>query len=482
VPKRTSITIPRGRVGRTAPRVAPGGWTATAGRVESPLLHDATLALPPAASVPMRIPMPTRRPPPQPYRVHGEVGASAGVAEPLRPPPSSNSGALAKPIGETVYLIGAGINRGVFGPEQRPLPLSRDFFRYVLEQPRFSSDHARRQLQPLWEFIDRYWHCGQDALRRGDFDLEECLTLVELQRREARTSGDGERLRAASRLEFLLAGLLAECFAQVDHWHFFSPDYQKLGRRVYEERAAVLTFNYDTLLETAVQHGSPPAAGSSGVQRVRYSARSVSDDSYFPRSWNPLLAYKVHFDEVVVKPGSMAPLGGDTYYAPFVVRESEHAPFLKLHGSLDWYFRSGYTLDGTAIDPQESVSRSRFQRAHAPFDAPEIDHDNSEILLPLILTPTLDAPFDEHPVFRSVWKEARAVLARAKTLIVIGYSFPNTDFHVRRLLREAFADNTLEHLHVVNPDASVATLARDLCHFRKPVSVCGDIGEHLAGR
>ncbi|HEY3592671.1 MAG TPA: hypothetical protein VGL13_02315, partial [Polyangiaceae bacterium] len=410
-------------------------------------------------------------PSPRPYPHHFQSEESTGVAEPLRSL-SSGYGALARPLGETAYLVGAGVNRAVFGPEQRPLPLARDFFRYVLEQPRFSSDHARQTLQPLWEFIDRYWHCGPETLRHGELDVEECLTLVELQRREAYESSDDERLLEASRLEFLLIGLLAECFAQVDHWHFFSADYQNLGRRVYEERAAVLTFNYDTLLETAIQHGSPPTVGTSGVSRLRYAARPVTDDSYFPRSWNPLLAYKVHFDELLVKPGSPVPIGGDSYYAPFETREAEHAPFLKLHGSLDWYFRSGYRLDGKTIDPRAPVSRSRFQRAHGRFDAPEVDHDNSEMLLPLILTPTLDAPFDEHPVFRSLWREARAALARAKTLVIIGFSFPPSDFHVRRLLREAFADNALERLCVVNPDASVASAARDLCNFRKPVSIC----------
>jgi hypothetical protein len=108
-----------------------------------------------------------------------------------------------------------------------------------------------------------------------------------------------------------------------------------------------------------------------------------------------------------------------------------------------------------------------------------LDHDNLEILLPLIITPVLNKPVDDHPLFREIWQQALEVLKRTTTLVVAGYSFPTTDFHVRRLLREAFADNSVDQLCVVNPDASVATEVRELCNFRKPVLVCRDIGEYL---
>ncbi len=40
--------------------------------------------------------------------------------------------------------------------------------------------------------------------------------------------------------------------------------------------------------------------------------------------------------------------------------------------------------------------------------------------------------------------------------MIAGYSFPPTDFHVRRLLREAFSDRSPHELHVINPDSAVA--------------------------
>lgn len=455
------------RLGKIARSFQASGIKTTAGQVAAQLLRDAIARLPALS---------------RPYPVEHRA-KMARVADPLRPSLRAHSGAATVLLRNTTYLVGAGINRDLFGPEQRSLPLGSEFFRYVLEQARFASDHARTQLAPLWAFIDRYWHLSESALKRGELDVEECLSFVELQRREALAAGDAARLRAASHLEFLLGGLLAECYAQVDHWHFFASEYQRLGRRMFDERAAVITFNYDTLLETAIQHASPPAAGTSSVLRGRYADRRIADDAHVTRSWDPLLAYKAHFDELVVRSGSASPVRGEPFYRPLAPREAAHPPFLKLHGSVDWYFHTGYTLHGKPVDVPASHpgSRSRFQRAHAHFDAPLVSPDNAEMLLPLMTTSALEKPADGHPILLAIWNEARIALERTKTLVVIGYSFPAADFHLRRLLRQAFAENTLDHLCIVNPDAGVASLARDLCNFRKPISVYRDIAEYLNG-
>jgi hypothetical protein len=44
---------------------------------------------------------------------------------------------------------------------------------------------------------------------------------------------------------------------------------------------------------------------------------------------------------------------------------------------------------------------------------------------------------------------------------------------------EAFSENNLEELIVVNPDTSVVQKVKDLCHFNKPVIVCKDLGEYV---
>jgi len=50
-------------------------------------------------------------------------------------------------------------------------------------------------------------------------------------------------------------------------------------------------------------------------------------------------------------------------------------------------------------------------------------------------------------------------------LVVAGYSFPPTDFAVRRLFLEAFADHSPEKLVSVNPSYDIAATVASLCHF-----------------
>lgn len=67
-----------------------------------------------------------------------------------------------------------------------------------------------------------------------------------------------------------------------------------------------------------------------------------------------------------------------------------------------------------------------------------------------------------------MWKKAKDALSCCKNLIVIGYSFPPTDFMTRRLFLEAFSNKTLNELIVVNPQRAAVKKVQNLCHFKKP--------------
>jgi|SRR2546422_4721764 len=78
-----------------------------------------------------------------------------------------------------------------------------------------------------------------------------------------------------------------------------------------------------------------------------------------------------------------------------------------------------------------------------------------------------------------LWKKAKTALSSCKRLVVIGYSFPLTDFDTKKLFLEVFSDNSLDQLIVVNPDTSVVQTVKDLSHFDKPVIVCKDLYEFM---
>lgn len=387
-------------------------------------------------------------------------------------------------MGEITYLLGAGINRSVRGPDGLLPPLAHDFFRQALRHPRISDRHIIERIAPLIKFIEKYWHITQDDLKDIDFDLEECFTFLEFQRRDAARSKDQDALVSNSKLEWLLTDLLLDFMSDVKNWVFHTAEFLAFGKRLFRESATVLTFNYDTLLESAIEVASPPRLDALKARSARDPMDNVISDediAYSFHEWNRYIAYKIRFDEVeLLTPGISRTVEGTRYYG-HEQNQAKLPAFLKMHGSLGWFFHSGYRVDGVKLEGEEGsqVGRTVLRGGFYRLGHPNIDYTSTEILLPLIITPVLNKPFDQHPVFLTVWEQAQAELSQSKRLIIGGYSFPKTDFHVRRLLREAFSEKSPEELCIINPNTTIVRVAKDLCNYKKPVVVCKDLEEFL---
>ena len=224
---------------------------------------------------------------------------------------------------DTAFVLGAGINRSVVGPDGLRPPLARDFFKQALRLPGLAHASVQAQLSPLLDFIQKYWRLDKNQLLTTDLDLEECYTFIELQRREAHFRQDVNARAEASRILYLLTGLLFEYLGECENWHYTAPTFGEFGQLIHRSRSAVLTFNYDTLLESAIERASPPNLDASQalMQRERTSHNSSTDEiqddevSYSFYTWNPFLAYKVHFDEVTLRtPGISRTVPGPRYY------------------------------------------------------------------------------------------------------------------------------------------------------------------------
>lgn len=70
-----------------------------------------------------------------------------------------------------------------------------------------------------------------------------------------------------------------------------------------------------------------------------------------------------------------------------------------------------------------------------------------------IIPPEVKKDFDDDGgKFSRLWKHAGSSIHKAKTLVVIGYSFPRTDLHSTSLFRINIQKNGLDRLIIVNPD------------------------------
>jgi len=338
----------------------------------------------------------------------------------------------------TVYVLGAGFNRAAYHAYREGLqpPLDADFFRILLTQSDFER-HLKNDARALrlMRYIDRYWRIDSISDPASTPGLEAVYSLIDLQRRECAALGQVETANELDSLFTVLTNLLAHMLAAFEGrlTPQSNSELQSFARLALSERAEIITFNYDTLLEWAMEE----ASGWSEPVPSNLTSDPLCDQSlaFSTKVWNRNLAYGFEFDTVEVR-GNAVP--GSVYYH-VAGNEVYTNRILKLHGSLGWYYGpDGLLLGDAKVLPSPMLPS-----------------------LPALLTPVVLKPFYEEP-FRHIWLQARDVLTRANTLILVGYSFPPTDFHVQKLFREAFVDRQPDVTVVVNPDERAATIVNTL--------------------
>lgn len=150
----------------------------------------------------------------------------------------------------------------------------------------------------------------------------------------------------------------------------------------------------------------------------------------------------------------------------------KHSPFtlLKLHGSINWYQRSG----NSKIEMIDPLTLAR-ERNHLEFDSnlPRhlfptqrikeiLSNGDSPDSSPIIVPPSWNKMNYNHAI-RAVWRSARTHLAEAQNIFVFGYSLPPTDEFFRYLLSIGLQSETrIRKFWVHDIDARIDERYRNL--------------------
>ena len=193
----------------------------------------------------------------------------------------------------------------------------------------------------------------------------------------------------------------------------------------HSQQGAVISFNYDTLIERAT-----------GLINIGPNS-NVSADQLYPVS----LTRSTRRDAMV--------FGSD---------DINSFDLFKLHGSINWYYSgssesAGEVLYYTGVNPWGETNE-REQREKSAVDDK----------VPLIVPPTSEkVRFFQHESLKRNWSRASSALRESNTLYVIGYSLPLTDLAVRLFLHESSGATAQEkRLVIVNDDTSIADRYREL--------------------
>ncbi|MGA2093206.1 MAG: SIR2 family protein [Sedimentisphaerales bacterium] len=138
---------------------------------------------------------------------------------------------------------------------------------------------------------------------------------------------------------------------------------------------------------------------------------------------------------------------------PLYTTDSKSVLLCKLHGSLNWYSDSNneYRL---RIESNAMLVQIKSANEYVRFIFPQVStSDYKPPGEPIIVPPTF-FKMQTYSYFQNIWSSAGEMLRKADKLVFIGYSFPDSDVHMRYFLAANLYENVdLRSIDIVDPNA-----------------------------
>ncbi|HEY5265641.1 MAG TPA: hypothetical protein VIJ40_02390 [Acidimicrobiales bacterium] len=197
---------------------------------------------------------------------------------------------------------------------------------------------------------------------------------------------------------------------------------------LHHRQATVVTFNYDRLIEIA-------------LERLFVVDTSPKD-----------LALVGARDALLNRPP--VPVGDDVYGGDFF----RTFQLLKLHGSLDWWIAPHDETGSTLIRKRLEV-KDGFPQAMNAAQRSQLLPGREVFAVP----PTHSkAPYYRNFITRELWSSSYEVLREASTISIVGYSLPAADVTLLGMLEQATRGRDI-HVEVVNREPEpIAKRLRDM--------------------
>ena len=235
---------------------------------------------------------------------------------------------------------------------------------------------------------------------------------------------------------------------------------------ILEPGDAVVTFNWDTLLDRALAEITDwrPDWGYSvsprGIFENGWTAPQPRPaDAQAPEliklhgSTNWLTAYAIRDPQTgeVVLTHDLEPSAFSVFVAGDQPYPCHAGRFMAGYQPYSYgYYPPNLNFPGRPADADHAIVQVR---PRLPWRPEGSSGDAGLVSMPLIIPPVRNKSYDMFgDLFGNLWKRAEDVLARADSITVIGYSFPKTDVQSDRLFRTAFSRrSSTPQVQIVDP-------------------------------
>lgn len=309
-----------------------------------------------------------------------------------------------------VFIFGAGASRG--GLDQMPgvpPPVDWDFFDIANQLVGHGTPTlAKRVLTDVWQLYNKTNGIGLETYYR---ELETRAIIGEF----AKTANQPKNWRKRQReLEELIRRVYVHTTVNATKSSTVGPKISNIHKNIMERMKpndVMITFNYDLVIEES------------------FASAEL---------WNPVDGYGI--------PTTGKTKGWTKRWLSekgYIKGDKSKIHFLKLHGSLNWeLYPNGITI---RLKPKPYLVSTRKKKTR--FEKI------------LILAPGWNKRIDKNP-YKKFWREARLQLEKCRTLIILGYSLPETDLLAHSLLAEvvrtrAARKTYIKQLHLADPNEAI---------------------------
>lgn len=187
------------------------------------------------------------------------------------------------------------------------------------------------------------------------------------------------------------------------------PDWlEKLIYIWHSENAVVITLNYDTLVERAIN---------------TCTLQEISEDLSLNRLYSENITHP--------SPHSTTPLA---YYDQSELLDNNSFQLIKLHGSINWFHtqKDASGMSASKLRVREMFGGKRTIN-HTEKNISEMAQNLDRLIIPPV---TSKETFYSSQISNVLWRTARKLIKETTKLTIIGYSLPPEDFITGQLLKE----------------------------------------------
>ena len=317
---------------------------------------------------------------------------------------------------KNVYLLGAGFSK------EAGLPLQDDFL-MVSKEVYFKNPHLYRHFENVFNYQDKLTKMKK-FLNYPLLNLEHLFNLIEM---DVFYSDNDEKRNIKNDFIKLICDVLIEKTANpftrtstgnlqlnpiyryyLPFINLFIKQRRNDGRLILHDDT-IITFNYDLILEGVACYYNWECEQNM-IKQLR-----CNPDNFikFNTIFGKTNIINEQLDVYFTKNRENSFFSNENLFSQS--EDDNSIKLIKLHGSINW------------------------KKAY----------ENMAFIVP----PTWNK---SEPEIRVLWDRAYNELINAKRIIIIGYSFPETDIYVRSLLALALNENkVLQSIYFINPDAGI---------------------------